>query len=115
MLGKDTNDDPGFERPKAGKLRQPAEEFGRRVRLAPEGRRIPAVGRGDDAADALDALRHAGREAMDRRRSGEGRHERVGAGAGEADGVERAEAVANAERPEEGALDGELLIETETD
>ena len=99
-----------LERTEARQRLDPLLDLRRRAR-GPE--RLGAAGRVEVAGDLLRARRHGAREAVDGRRLREGHSERFGVHRRDAAHVEVAEALLQLERPAEGRLGEDALVEQE--
>ena len=83
--------------------------------LCPDPGRVAPVLAGDDLAEPVDALRHAHRKAVERRRSLKRLLHLCRVHASHLDRVDGAQPLAHAQRALEGPLDRHLLIEAESD
>src|SRR5580658_2023422 len=94
---------------------EPLLQVVRVLGLRPDPGGVAAVLVGDDLAEPVDALRHAHREAVERRRRLKGLLDLGRVHSRDLDWVDRPEPLAHVQRTLEGPFDGYLLIEAEAD
>ena len=109
-LGEDRAERLDLHLAEAGQAGEVRPQLVRAARPGPDARRVAVVAVADPHREVVDALGHRARKPVDRRLGAEhgleiGRGERVG--------VERAEALAQLERPGERLLHRDLLVEGE--